>query len=67
MAPTIAKDHDEKRVAIRVTAARIFAAQGVDRASMSVIAKGCGISKALIYHYYAGHRAGNPACICRRG
>jgi len=54
MARTIAKDHDEKRVAIRIAAARIFAAQGVDRASMSSIAKGCGISKALIYHYYAG-------------
>lgn len=53
MARTIAKDHDEKRVAIREAAARIFAAQGVDRASMSAIAKGCGISKALIYHYYA--------------
>ncbi len=54
MARTIAKDHDEKRVAIRMAAARIFAAQGVDRASMSAIAKACGISKALIYHYYAG-------------
>ena len=53
MARTIAKDHDEKRVGIRVAAARIFAAQGVDRASMSAIAKACGISKALIYHYYA--------------
>ncbi len=54
MARTIAKDHDEKRIAIRIAAARIFAAQGVDRASMSTIAKACGISKALIYHYYAG-------------
>ncbi|MCF6272019.1 MAG: TetR/AcrR family transcriptional regulator [Rhodobacteraceae bacterium] len=54
MARTIAKDHDEKRVGIRMAAARIFAAQGVDRASMSTIAKACGISKALIYHYYAG-------------
>ena len=54
MARTIAKDHDEKRVGIRMAAARIFAAQGVDRASMSAIAKACGISKALIYHYYAG-------------
>ena len=53
MARTIAKDHDEKRIAIRIAAARIFAAQGVDRASMSAIAKACGISKALIYHYYA--------------
>lgn len=54
MARTIAKDHDEKRVGIRISAAKIFAAQGVDRASMSAIAKACGISKALIYHYYAG-------------
>ena len=54
MARTIAKDHDEKRVGIRVAAARIFAAQGVDRASMSAVAKACGISKALIYHYYEG-------------
>jgi len=53
MVRTIAKDHDEKRIAIRMAAARIFAAQGVDRASMSAIAKACGISKALIYHYYA--------------
>jgi len=54
MARTIAKDHDEKRVAIREAAAPIFASQGVDRASMSAIAKACGVSKALIYHYYAG-------------
>ena len=54
MVRTIAKDHDEKRIAIRIAAARIFATQGVDRASMSAIAKACGISKALIYHYYAG-------------
>jgi len=54
MARTIAKDHDEKRVGIRISAAKIFAAQGVDRASMSAIAKECGISKALIYHYYSG-------------
>jgi len=53
MARTIAKDHDEKRIAIRIAAARIFATQGVDRASMSAIAKACGISKALIYHYYS--------------
>jgi len=52
MARTIAKDHDEKRVGIRIAAARIFANQGVDRASMNAIAKACGVSKALIYHYY---------------
>ena len=54
MARTIAKDHDKKRVAIRVVAAKVFASQGVERASMSAIANGAGISKALIYHYYGG-------------
>lgn len=53
MARTIAEDHDEKRDAILKTAAKSFAESGFDRASMSQIAKQCGISKASIYHYYA--------------
>lgn len=52
MARTIAKDHDEKRGLIRKAAARIFAEQGFDRASMSLLANEAGISKANIYHYY---------------
>ncbi|WP_204113043.1 TetR/AcrR family transcriptional regulator [Shimia biformata] len=52
MARTIAKDHDEKRGAILKSAARVFAEQGFDRASMSMLARECGISKANIYHYY---------------
>lgn len=52
MARTIAKDHDEKRGMIRKTAAKIFAEQGFDRASMSLLAREAGISKANIYHYY---------------
>ncbi|SMP32323.1 TetR/AcrR family transcriptional regulator [Shimia sagamensis] len=52
MARTIAKDHEQKRVHILKSAARVFAEQGYDRASMSVLAKECGISKANIYHYY---------------
>lgn len=52
MARTIAKDHDAKRLAILKSAARIFAEQGFDRASMSLLARQCGISKANIYHYY---------------
>ncbi|MEM7214296.1 MAG: TetR/AcrR family transcriptional regulator [Pseudomonadota bacterium] len=52
MARTIAKDHDEKRGAILGTATRFFAQVGYDRASMSQLAVECGVSKALIYHYY---------------
>lgn len=52
MARTIAKDHDQKREQILKTAAKVFAEQGFDRASMTTLAKECGISKANIYHYY---------------
>ncbi|WP_068086635.1 TetR/AcrR family transcriptional regulator [Polycladidibacter stylochi] len=52
MARTIAKDHDVKRQLIQDTAARVFAETGFDRASMSQLAKECGLSKAAIYHYY---------------
>jgi len=52
MARTIARDHDEKRAQILKSAARVFATQGFDRASMSELARDCGISKANIYHYY---------------
>lgn len=52
MARTIAKDHDEKRAQILRSAARVFATEGFDRASMTQLARDCGISKANIYHYY---------------
>nr|WP_281496145.1 TetR/AcrR family transcriptional regulator [Marivita sp. S6314] len=38
-------------------AARVFADQGFARASMSQVAKDCGISKANIYHYYSSKDA----------
>ena len=57
MARTIAKDHDLKRMHILKTAARVFAQEGFDRASVSLLAKECGISKANIYHYYSGKDA----------
>ncbi len=57
MARTIAKDHDNKRRAILKTAARFFAQNGYDRASMSQLAVACGVSKALIYHYYDSKEA----------
>jgi AcrR family transcriptional regulator len=49
----VAKDHDEKRAALRKGAAAYFALHGFDRASMTAVAKDCGVSKALLYHYYA--------------
>ena len=52
MARTIAKDHDQKRDQILKSAAKVFATQGFDRASMALLARECGISKANIYHYY---------------
>ncbi len=57
MARTIAKDHDQKRSHILKTAARVFAEEGFDRASVSLLAKECGISKANIYHYYGSKDA----------
>lgn len=33
-------------------AARLFAQQGFDGASMNAVAQACGVSKANIYHYY---------------
>ena len=52
MARTQADDYTEKRVAIRQKAAQMFADEGFDRTSMAALASACGISKALLYHYY---------------
>jgi len=57
LARTIAKDYDAKRAHILKTAARVFAQEGLAKASMSQLAKACGISKANIYHYYDGKNA----------
>jgi len=57
MARPIARDHDEKRENILKIAARVFAEHGFARASMSLVARDCGISKANIYHYYASKDA----------
>ncbi|MDU9005534.1 TetR/AcrR family transcriptional regulator [Sedimentitalea todarodis] len=57
MSRPIAKDHDAKRTHILKIAARVFAEQGFARASMSQVAKDCGISKANIYHYYSSKDA----------
>ncbi len=57
MARTIAKDHDQKRGQILKAAAKVFATEGFDRASMAQLARECGISKANIYHYYDSKHA----------
>ena len=57
MARTKAADYEEKRQAILHSAARLFAVEGYDRSSMSQLAEACGVSKALLYHYYPGKDA----------
>ncbi len=57
MARTIAKDHDQKREHILRRAAQVFAERGCANASMSEVARECGISKANIYHYYSSKDA----------
>lgn len=52
MARPIAADHDDKRRAILKAAAAMFARNGFDRTSVNEIAASCGVSKALLYHYY---------------
>jgi TetR/AcrR family transcriptional regulator len=44
--------YDDKRQAILDRSAAVFAKHGYDRASMAEVAKACGVSKALLYHYY---------------
>jgi AcrR family transcriptional regulator len=57
VARTRAKDHDAKRAEIMKVAARAFADAGYHGASMSALALECGVSKALIYHYYSSKEA----------
>lgn len=52
MARPRASDYDDKRRSILDRSAALFAAHGYDRASMNMIAEACGVSKALLYHYY---------------
>ena len=52
MARTRAQDFEEKQRGIVVSAAQVFAEQGMDKASMAQIATHAQVSKALLYHYY---------------
>lgn len=57
MARTRARDYDDKRAAILHGAAIVFSRDGYDRASMAQLAGELGVSKALLYHYYASKEA----------
>ena len=52
MARTKAAGFDKQRAAIRDAAASEFADKGYAAATISDIARACGVSKALMYHYY---------------
>jgi TetR/AcrR family transcriptional regulator len=57
VARTRAKDYDDKREAMLHRAAIVFSRDGYDRASMAQLAGELGVSKALLYHYYASKEA----------
>ena len=57
MARPRSAEYDEKRQAILDRSAAVFAKHGYDRASMAEVAKACGVSKALLYHYYVNKAA----------
>lgn len=52
MARTRASDFEEKRLNLLENAAAAFAEMGMEKTSMARIAERCGVSKALLYHYY---------------
>jgi AcrR family transcriptional regulator len=57
MARLRAHDYDEKRRLILKNAATLFARHGYGGASITMIAEACGVSKALVYHYYSDKEA----------
>lgn len=52
MARPRANDYDKKRLSILSRSARLFAQHGYTGTSTTMIAEACGVSKALMYHYY---------------
>ena len=52
MARTRAADFADKQADILAHAATVFAELGMEKASMAQVAASCGVSKALLYHYY---------------
>lgn len=52
MARPQSPDYDKRRDAIVAAAAHLYARQGFQGASVADLAKACGASKSLIYHYF---------------
>lgn len=52
MARPRAQDYEEKQSLILSEAAKLFARYGFTGSSINMIADACGMSKALLYHYY---------------
>src|SRR3954470_6867625 len=57
MARTRANDYDKKRQGILRRAAALSAQPGYTGTSITMIAEACGVSKALMYHYYSSKDA----------
>jgi len=57
MARTRAQDYDAKRLVILHKSAELFAQYGYSGTSITMIADACGVSKALLYHYYPDKEA----------
>jgi AcrR family transcriptional regulator len=57
MARTRANDYDKKRQGILNRSAALFAEHGFTGTSITMIADACGVSKALMYHYYSSKDA----------
>jgi AcrR family transcriptional regulator len=57
MARTRANDYDKKRQGILSRSAALFAEHGYTGTSITMIAEACGVSKALMYHYYSSKDA----------
>jgi len=57
MARPRAQDYSAKRDVILRRAAELFAQHGYSATSISMIAEACGVSKALLYHYYPDKEA----------
>lgn len=57
MARTRAQDYDAKRLVILQRTAELFAQFGYSGTSITMIAEACGVSKALLYHYYPDKEA----------
>jgi AcrR family transcriptional regulator len=52
MSRTRSPAFEQQRDAIRASAARLFARNGYPASSIAELARACGVSKALLYHYY---------------